>query len=134
MVACRNHGNALKDKWSSRSPSKSQTPLAETLVTSAAEVRFPRLADLIFSLANHSERCTHRGLAQPVVLSQFDFRFQPELSFATVTLNMNVDPGLFAGKEVEPEPAFLEDCRNHPQRLPLGSSEAFSERPNVGNK
>jgi hypothetical protein len=65
------------------------------LVTSAAEVRFPRFADLIFSLANHSERRTHRGFAQPEVLSQFDFGFQPELGFATITLHMNVEPGLF---------------------------------------
>ena len=44
---------------------------------------------------------------------------------------MNVDPGLFTREEVEPEPAFLEDCRTHPERLPPRLSGALSKAANV---
>jgi len=67
--------------------------------------------------------------AETVVLSVFDLRIQPKLRFSSLTLNMDVKPRFFPGKEVEPKPILLEDRRTHAERLPRGSVRSVQVGP-----
>ena len=51
---------------------------------------------------------------QSVILSQLNFRFEPELCFSIRVVDMDVNPWLLTRKEVESIPAFPEYGWTHP--------------------
>ena len=55
IVASRNQGNCLNDRKNSVLLIKSQNPFGETLATSTAEVRLPRVADFDFMFFYQAE-------------------------------------------------------------------------------
>jgi hypothetical protein len=69
-------------------------PWAEMFVTSAWEVRLPRVADLIPSLLNQAPCRAEQRLTHSEILREFDRRFEPELGLPALTLNMNVQSRL----------------------------------------
>src|SRR3990172_3054618 len=124
IVASRNQGNALNETNRSFSPISNQNPWGEILVTSTAEVLFPRCADCILMLLDNPEGCVDPTAGQSVILRQLQPGLQPELCFAAGVLDVHVAPWLFAGEKVEAIAPNSQDGRTHDSgisRLPTTS-------------
>jgi len=92
---------------------RTQKPCLDKLVISTSEVRFPRVADLIFVPPDQSQGRSDAPRVQSVILRQLDFRLQPELGFAIDMVDMNVYPRLFAREKEETEAAFSKNRGAH---------------------
>ena len=75
--------------------------------TSASKVRLPSAADFIVMRLDKSFGDTDLPGCRTGVLRRFNYRLQPELRLAALTIHMNVHSCFLAGKEIEAEPSEL---------------------------
>jgi hypothetical protein len=73
------------------------------LVTSVAEVLFPRSADFMPVLLDESHRSPNLAGAQTMTLRHFDPGLKPHLGLALLVLNMDVHPRLLSREEEQTE-------------------------------
>jgi hypothetical protein len=64
-------------------------------------------------LLNEAMHLADFSPGQAGVLVDLDHRFEPELYFTVLALNMDMHPRLFTREEVKPEAAFTEYGRTH---------------------
>jgi hypothetical protein len=87
----------------SRSPTKSQKPWGDTLVTSTGEVLGPSAADFIQVLPDQPLGFDNLLRREAEILREFDDGIDPEFRLPFRVLHVNVRPTLLARKEVEPK-------------------------------
>jgi len=64
-------------------------------------------------LLNKALRLADFSPGQAGVLGDLNRRFEPELCFTGLSLNMDMHSGFFTREEVEPEAAFTKYSRTH---------------------
>src|SRR5690606_1603246 len=108
-----NQGNSANATNNSRSPTKSQNPCCETLVTSTGEVLGPGAAELMGVLLNQFQCLGQAPRLEPVVPFDLHCGLEPELGLALGVLHVHVRSRLFAREEVEAIAADPKDGRTH---------------------
>src|ERR1700704_335332 len=85
-----NQGNSVYGRNSSLSRASSQTPCAEICVTSTPEVLVPRANDPAIVVLHDRFSFLELLARQPVIPSELQLRFQPELCLTATSFNVNV--------------------------------------------
>ena len=65
----------------------------------------------MFVFPDQRFRRPNLAVVQAIILRQFDLRLKPEFRFPAGVVHMDVEPGLFAREEKEPESVLAKDCR-----------------------
>src|SRR5450759_1204638 len=124
MGASANQGKSLNATNNSSSPSRSQNPCRETLVTSASEVLLPSCAYVMFVLLNKRLRLPQCLAAQADVLRKRDLRLHLELGFSLRMVDMHMQARLFTREEKEAKPMRAENGRCHVFMITPGNHPA----------
>jgi len=112
-VAPRNQGKVLNGTNHSRSSTTRQKPRGPTLLTTAAEMLFPRCADFILMFPDDPEGRRDLPLVESVILRQSDLWHQPDLRVPVPQLNVYMRAHLLAREKIEPITPHPENCRAH---------------------
>jgi hypothetical protein len=65
----------------------------------------PGSTDVIFVFPDQRFRRPNLAVVQAIILRQFNLRLKPELCFPARVVHMDVQPGLLAREEKEPNPS-----------------------------